>query len=113
MKTIKFLQYAVVALCAAFTMTACSNDDDDNTSNFKCNPSKVTVEEGATAKALISGGKATYTIKVSDEKIATAKLTKDTIFVTGVKAGATAVVVSDAQKQSMTLPVTVKAKTKK
>lgn len=110
MKTIKFLQYAMVALCAAFTMTSCSDDDDDN-NNFKCNPSKVVVEEGATAKAIISGGKATYSIKVSDEKTATAKLNKDTIVVTGVKAGTTAIVVSDAQKQSMTLPVTVKAKT--
>lgn len=108
MKTIKALMFAVVALCATFTFSSCSDDDDNS---FRCNPAKVEVEEGTTAKALIRGGKEAYAIKVSDGNIATAKLSKDTIMVTGVKVGTTAIVVTDAQKQSLTLPVAVKAKT--
>ena len=35
MKTIKYLMMAVVALVTAMSFTACSNDDDDKSSNYQ------------------------------------------------------------------------------
>ena len=111
MKKTSFAKIAAVALCTVFAMAACS-DDDDNVAALQCNPSSVTINEGATQKVIVSGGK-NYTATTGDSATATVSVVKDTLFVKGVKAGSTNVVVTDSAKLTATVPVTVAAATTK
>lgn len=118
MEKIKFFKFAAAAFCAVFAMSiaSCSDDDDDNNaSTLTCTPSNVTVTVGDTQKVIVKGGKEAYTAKSGNDSTATVAVKKDTIFVTGVKAGKVTVVVADSNKVSTSLPVTVseKSNTKK
>lgn len=113
MKKSKFFKFAAATLCAAFammTVTSCSDDDDSK--SIKCNPSKVEVVAGATAKVALAGGTEAYTAKSTDEKIATVAVNKSTLTVTGVAEGKATITVTDAQKLTTSIPVTVTKKTK-
>ena len=113
MKKTSFAKIAAVALCTVFAMAACSDDDDNNNvAALQCNPSSVTINEGATQKVIVSGGK-NYTATTGDSATATVSVVKDTLFVKGVKAGSTNVVVTDSAKLTATVPVTVAAATAK
>lgn len=110
MKSSKIFKFATLIVCAVFAVTFSScSDDDDNTSAIKFNPSTVSVVIGETQKVLMSGGDGTYTAKSSDATIATVSVVKDTVFVTGVKAGKATVLVTDSKNVSGSLNATVVA----
>lgn len=114
MKKMNFFKFAAAALCAVCVMTAmssCSDDDDDN-KGIKCNPSKVEVVVGATSDVKMAGGTEPYTVKSTDEAVATVKTDKSTFTVTGVKAGKTTVTVTDSKKLTTSVAVTVTEKKK-
>lgn len=108
----KFFKLAAMAVVAIFAITfaSCSDDDDDN-KGIKCSPATVTVEVGKTADVKLAGGTEAYTVKSSDEKTATAVVNKSTITVTGIKEGKATVTITDANKLTAALPVTITAKT--
>lgn len=111
MKKMNFFKFAAAILCCVFATAVAScdkNDDDTQTSAFKFNPAQADVVVGATANVTISGGTEPYTVTSSDVKIATVNVSKSVITVTGVKAGSAVVMVSDKNKQSGKLTVTVK-----
>lgn len=104
-KSFKFATLSVIAVCAT-TFASCSKDDN-GTSAVKFNPSTVSIVVGGTQKVLTRGGNGTYTAKSGNEKTATATVTKDTIFVKGVKAGKTTIAVTDSKNITGSLPVTI------
>lgn len=105
-----FLYLSLVALTLAFTFASCGDDDDDKVNNLlKFKPEKVEVEVGKTATVTVSGGTAPYTVVSSDGKIASAKADKSTITITGVKNGSATIMVTDKNKNSGKITVTVKA----
>lgn len=111
MKKISFLKYAAMAVAAVFTLSLTSCDDDDDAKGIVCNPSTLSMEVGTTASVALAGGTEAYTVKSTDGSIATAAVNKSTITVNAVKEGKTTVIVTDANKLSCVLPVTVTAKT--
>lgn len=68
----------------------------------------TTVEVGKEDVITIKTGKAPYTAKVKDNKIATATVKDAKITIKGVKAGTTTISASDSNKLSGTITVTVK-----
>ena len=107
MKSIKFLTFAVVSLCAVFFVASCSKDDDGLTV-LKFSPAKTALLVGGTQNVTVTGGTAPYKVTVSDQKLATAKVDKNVITLTGVKAGKVNVVVTDQNKKTGTFMVEVK-----
>lgn len=92
----------------ALTFTSCDNDDDEPVSMLKLNPAKVEIAPKATATVTIGNGTAPFTVNSSNTKIATASLKDKTITVTGVAEGSCYVRVTDKNKQSGQVIVTVK-----
>lgn len=108
-----FFKIATMSVAALFavTLASCSDDDDDKKSGIRCNPSSLSIEVGKTADVKLAGGTEAYTVKSTDEKTATATVNKSTVTVTGVKEGKATLTITDAKKLSVSLPVTVTAKT--
>jgi hypothetical protein len=71
---------------------------------------KSTVDLGAgkTEVVKVSGGMAPYTVASKDKAIATAEVKDDKITIKGVKAGKTDVTVTDKNKETAVITVTVK-----
>ena len=63
---------------------------------------------GKTVDVTVSKGTAPYTATVKDSKVATASVKDSKITIKGVKAGKTTVTVTDKNKKSATINVTVK-----
>ena len=105
----KSLKIAALAVCAIMAMVfaSCSDDDDNKVSTIKFTPTVATVVVGSTQKVLMAGGDGTYTAKSGDEKTTTVSVVKDTVFVKGVKAGKTTVIVTDSKKLTGSLSVMV------
>lgn len=104
----------LAACCLSGVMFAsCSDDDDDNNSGLKFSATTVSVAPGAQHKVLVKGGTQPYTAKSADEKTATVTVSKDTLIVSGVKAGKTSIAVVDKSKLSGSIAVNVAASTKK
>jgi uncharacterized protein YjdB len=68
----------------------------------------VEVETGKTTEVKVDGGKAPYTIASKDNAIATAEVKDNKITVKGVKAGKTEITVTDKDKKTAVISVTVK-----
>lgn len=66
------------------------------------------INTGSQSTVTVSNGTAPYTVEVADESIATATVKDNEITVTGVKAGTTNITVTDNNKVSGTVSVTVK-----
>lgn len=66
------------------------------------------VAVGKTVDVTVSKGTAPYTVAVKDSKIATASVKDSKITIKGIKAGKTTVTVTDKNKKSATINVTVK-----
>lgn len=104
-----FLYLSLVALTLAFTFASCYDDDDDKVNNLlKFSPDKVEVAATKTSTVTVSGGTAPYTVVSSDDKTATVKIDKNTITITGVKNGSAKIMVTDKNKNSGQIIVTVK-----
>lgn len=111
MKKINFLHVLFAALFSAITFAFASCDSEETQlPAFICNPSIVHVAIGEQANVTLNGGKEAYTAQSSDEKTATASVTKSTLTVTGVKAGRTSIIITDAEKKAVSLPVIVTEK---
>lgn len=68
----------------------------------------LNINAGSQSTVTVSNGTAPYTAKVADESVATATVKDNKITVTGVKAGTTNITVTDNNKVSGTVSVTVK-----
>lgn len=71
-------------------------------------PIKTELTVGKTGTVKIAGGSTPYTILVGDNTIATATVDKETITVTGVKAGTTSITVTDKDKVTAKFDVVIK-----
>lgn len=111
MRTKNFFKFAAMTVAAVFTLSMTSCDDDDDAKGIKCNPATLTLEVGKTADVKLAGGTEAYTVKTTDANTATAVVNKSTITVTGVKEGKATITITDANKLTAALPVTVAAKT--
>lgn len=109
-KTISRLLLPAAALLFALSLASCDNDAND-APRVKCSPSALSLEVGTTGRAKISGSKAPYTAKSTNEAVAIVRVSNDTVYVTAVKQGNATIALTDAQKLTGTLPVIVKAKT--
>lgn len=110
MEKMKFLKSAAAMMlcCVSATIMISCNKDDKPASSLKFNPAKVEASVGSTVSVTVSGGTEPYTVVSSDAKTATVTVTKDVIKVTGVKAGTATITVTDKDKLSGKVPVTVK-----
>lgn len=100
--------FAVLSL-ASLAMTSCDKDDDIKVPTLlKFNPTNPEVVVGKTATVSIKGGTAPYTANSKDAGIATASAKDATITIKGIKAGKTTITVTDKNKKSGTISVTVK-----
>ena len=105
-KTI-FKTMMVAACClGAAVFASCDKDNDNNRSNgLRLSADRITVAPGATAS--VTNAAQPLTVKSTDEKTATAKADKNTVTVTGVKEGKASVIVTDKNRQTATVAVTV------
>lgn len=105
---VKKLSYVLSVTLACLLFVACEKDDKKV---LTFNPSKVEVEVGKTASVTVGKGVVPYTADPADKTIATTAVDKSTITVTGVKEGTTIITVTDKEKTSGKISVTVKKAT--
>lgn len=74
---------------------------------------KAEVEVGKTVEVTVKNGTQPFTVKSSDEKIATVKVEKEKITVTGVAGGTATISVVDKNQTTGSFTVTVKAAAEK
>ena len=91
-----------------FAFVACSDDDDKVNETLKINPEKIEIVVEEMGKAVISNGKAPYTLAISDKDIVKAEMDADTVVVTGLKEGSASITITDKNKFSGKVTVTVK-----
>lgn len=113
MKTTNVLKSMMMAVACLGTIAfaSCSDDDDNNsstTTTLKFSKSSVSVEVGKIDTLKVTNGTQPFTVKSSAETVATVKTKKDSIFVTGVKAGTATIVVTDSKKGTGSFSATVK-----
>ena len=114
MKTKNILKTMVMAVAClgAIAFASCSKDDDNSSSTtttaLKFSKSSVSVAVGKVDTLKVTNGTQAFTAKSSDEKVATVKTVKDSLFVTGVKAGSATIVVTDSKKATGSISATVK-----
>ncbi len=108
MRTKNLFKSMLVAICcvSVFAFVSCSDDDDD-TVTLKTNPEKIEILTEKTGEAKITNGATPYTVVSSDVKLATAKVDKDVITVTGVKEGKVIINITDKNNSKGKLEVTV------
>ncbi|MCI1639789.1 MAG: hypothetical protein LKI42_00760 [Bacteroidales bacterium] len=113
MEKMKFLKSAAAMMlcCVSATIMISCKKDDKPASALKFNPAKVEAIVGSTVSVTVSGGTEPYTVVSSDAKTATVTVTKDVIKVTGIKDGTATITVTDKDKLSSKVPVTVKTAT--
>jgi len=104
MKTKTIFKSMMMAVCCLgiVTLASCKDDKDDN-KGLKFSVAKVEVAQGASAKVTIGNGTQPYTAKSTNEKLATVKVDKNMMTVTGVAVGKASIVVTDKNKKTGTL----------
>ena len=116
MKISKFfkLTAAMLACVSAIAVTSCDNNDDPKGSGLKFDPADVAVAPGATVTsgdaqiATASVNDNTITITGVEEGTTAVVVMDDKVAVKGVKAGTTSITVTDKDKKTGTISVTVK-----
>jgi len=107
MKSI-FKTMVMAALClGTVTLASCSDDNGDKNTGLKFSTTKVNVAPSASANVTIGNGTQPFTVKSTDEKVATAKINKNILTVTGVKEGKASITVTDKNKHFGTISVNV------
>lgn len=102
----KLLCLLMFVFSLGLTFTACSSDDDDPV-NLTLEKSETSVDQGATVTVKITQGNGDYKVSSAGETTATASVSGDVITITGVAAGETTITVTDKDKKTATLKVTV------
>lgn len=102
----KLLCLLMFVFSLGLTFTACSSDDDDPV-NLTLEKSETSVDQGTTVTVKITQGNGDYKVNSASDAIATASISGDVITVSGVAAGETTVTVTDKDKKTATLKVTV------
>lgn len=99
-----------VAVCCfgAFVLTSCSDDDDNDAKVLNFNPANVETTVGNIDTVLIKGGTQPYEATISSQDTATVSIKSDSLFITGVGKGKATVIVTDKNKVTGNLSVTVK-----
>ena len=113
MKTVNIFgsMLLMATLLGSVTFASCSDDDDDDsskTTTLKFSKTSVTVEAGKIDTLKVTNGTQPFTAKSGSEAIAKVATKADSIFVTGVKAGTVAIVVTDKDKNTGRFATTVK-----
>ena len=105
----------MAALClGAFAFVSCDPKKDDKVPEpLSFSVTKAEVEVGKTAEVTVKNGTQPFTVKSSDEKIATVKVEKEKITVTGVAGGTATISVVDKDQATGSFTVTVKAAAEK
>lgn len=105
-KMLRTLFLACLCVASVATITSCDDNNDDS-KVLKLNPNSIAVAPTLTSTVSVSGGTAPYTVKSSDEKVATVTASGTTLTVTGKTEGVATVTVTDKNKLTGVLPVKV------
>ena len=105
MKTIQFISLAIITFLS-FAVTSC-NDDNDDENNIYISATNVSVRENIERKIEISGGTGIYSCEVDNNLIATAKVSGQTLIITGNAIGTTYVTIKDEINAPVTITVKV------
>lgn len=89
-------------------VTSCDDDDDPKVPELKFDPAIVEIAPEETATITVSEGAAPFTVVSSDEETATATVEENIITVAGIKEGTATITVTDENKKTGTVSVTVK-----
>ena len=110
-----FSSVVMAALClGAFAFVSCDPKKDDKVPEpLTFSVTKAEVEVGKTAEVTVKNGTQPFTVKSSDEKIATVTVDKEKITVTGVAEGTATINVTDDAKAIGSFTVEVKAAAEK
>ena len=111
MKKLTSISSLVCLTLAALTLTFASCETDDNGKRIlRFSPAdKVELVPGKTETITVSGGIVPYTVASSDAEIATTTVDKSTISIKGVAEGTATITVTDKEKNSGKITITVKA----
>ena len=106
----KMFRLTALAVCclSVSVFTACSDDDDNEVKSLKFSPAKVETSIGTTDTVLVKGGTQPYTATISAADTAIISIKADSLFITGKGKGKATVIVTDNNKLTGSLPVTVK-----
>lgn len=109
-----FSSVVTAALClCSFAFVSCNKNENKTPDPLTFSVTKAEVEVGKTVKVTVKNGTQPFTVKSSDEKIATVKVEKEKITVTGVAGGAATISVVDKNQRTGSFTVTVKAAAEK
>ena len=105
-----FSSVVTAALClGSFAFVSCDKNDNKTPDPLTFNETKVEVEIEKTVEVTVKNGTQPYSVKSSDEKIATVTVDKEKITVTGVAEGTATISVVDKDQAAGSFTVTVKA----
>ena len=104
----------MAALClGSFVFTSCDKNDNKTPDPLTFSVAKAEVEVGKTVEVTVKNGTQPFTVKSSDEKLATVTVDKEKITVTGVATGTATISVTDNNKAIGSFTVEVKAAAEK
>ncbi len=109
-----FSSVVMAALClGSFAFVSCDKNNNKTPDPLTFSVTKAEVEVGKTVEVTVKNGTQPFTVKSSDEKIATVKVEKEKISVTGVAEGSATISVVDKDQATGSFTVTVKTAVEK
>ncbi len=102
MKSFKLVLFYLVLIPF---LSSCDDDDDDNLTFDKNNIGMIV---GQSLNVAVKGGDGTYTVKSSDDKIATAKISDKNVVINAVKEGNVSFTINDKSGKKGSISVIVK-----